>query len=239
MQRDEIAYGWDESMAAFARAEERAGFLRRTYLHLAGAVALFVVLETILLNLPGIENLVGWAFSGYNWLIFLGGFMFVSWIADAWAQRPNTSPGQQYAALSLYVAAEALIFVPLLYIATAYGGPEVIGTAALATLVLFGGLSIYVYVSGADLQWLRGVIVMGGIAALIAIVLSMVIGFTLGIVFTVLMLLLASASVLYNTSQMLHRYRTDQHVVAALALFASVALMFWYMVRLLMELQRD
>jgi FtsH-binding integral membrane protein len=34
----------------------------------------------------------------------------------------------------------------------------------------------------------------------------------------------------------MQHYRTTQHVAAALALFASVALLFWYMIRLFMEL---
>jgi len=33
----------------------------------------------------------------------------------------------------------------------------------------------------------------------------------------------------------LHHYRTDQHVAAALALFAAVALMFWFIVRIFMS----
>ena len=48
----------------------------------------------------------------------------------------------------------------------------------------------------------------------------------------------ASMYILYETSNVLHRYRTDQYVAAALALFAAVALLFWYILRLLMELQR-
>jgi FtsH-binding integral membrane protein len=42
------------------------------------------------------------------------------------------------------------------------------------------------------------------------------------------MVAFAGAAILYDTSNILHRYRTDQHVAASLSLFASVALLFWY-----------
>ena len=40
--------------------------------------------------------------------------------------------------------------------------------------------------------------------------------------------------ILYYTSNILHQYRTDQYVAAALALFASVALLFWYVIQIFM-----
>ena len=71
------------------------------------------------------------------------------------------------------------------------------------------------------------------------IVASALAGFSLGIVFIVAMVVLMSGYILYDTSQILHHYRTDQHVAAALALFASVAMLFWYVVQLLMRLNDD
>ena len=50
------------------------------------------------------------------------------------------------------------------------------------------------------------------------------------------MVVLASGYILYDTSNILHHYRTNQHVAAALALFASVALLFWYVIRILIAL---
>jgi FtsH-binding integral membrane protein len=38
---------------------------------------------------------------------------------------------------------------------------------------------------------------------------------------------------------MIHHYQPGQHVAASLALFASVALLFWWILRLIMSLQRD
>ena len=64
----------------------------------------------------------------------------------------------------------------------------------------------------------------------------MIFGFSLGLVFALVMVLFAAGSVLYTTSNILHQYRTDQHVAAALSLFASVALLFFYILQVLMSL---
>jgi FtsH-binding integral membrane protein len=53
------------------------------------------------------------------------------------------------------------------------------------------------------------------------------------------MVVLASGYILYHTSNVLHHYGTEQYVAAALALFASVALLFWYVLQLFMSLQQD
>ena len=104
------------TFAAQAGADQRSDFITKTYLHLAGAIGLFVVLEAVLLHMPGIEGLVQMMVAGYGWLVVLGLFMVVSYVAQNWAQSA-VSPGTQYLGLGLYVVAEAVIFVPLLYIA--------------------------------------------------------------------------------------------------------------------------
>jgi FtsH-binding integral membrane protein len=45
----------------------------------------------------------------------------------------------------------------------------------------------------------------------------------------------AGAAILYDTSNVLLRFPEDRYVAAALELFASVALMFWYVLRLFMS----
>ena len=67
------------------------------------------------------------------------------------------------------------------------------------------------------------------------IVAGMVFGFNLGLWFSVLMVFLASAAILYNTSNVLHQYHSSQYVAASLSLFASVALLFWYVLQIFMQ----
>ena len=224
------------TFAAQAAADERADFIAKTYMHLAGAIGLFVILEVVLLNLPGIGNLVEMMFgSGFGWLVVLGLFMVVSFVAENWA-RSAVSPSTQYMGLGLYVVAEAIIFVPLLYIAK--GLPEgmgIITSAAAATLGLFGALTAVVFITRKDFSFLRTVLIFGGFAALGLIVVAILFQFALGPIFTYAMIALACGYILYHTSNVLHHYRIGQHVAASLALFAAVALLFWYILRLFMS----
>lgn len=72
-----------------------------------------------------------------------------------------------------------------------------------------------------------------GILAVGAIVAGAIFGFQLGTWFSVLMVGVAGAAILYDTSNVIHHFPEDRYVGAALQLFASVALMFWYLLRLL------
>lgn len=223
-------------VAAEASVETRADFITKTYLHLAGAVAAFVALEAVLLNTPGIENLVQTMIGGrFSWLIVLGAFILVSYVAQSWAMSAVSLP-KQYAGLSLYVVAEAIIFVPLLYIAKAYGGVEILAQAGLLTLLLFGGLTVTVFLTRHDFSFLGSFLRFAGIAALGVIVVGLLMGFSFGMWFIIPMILLACGYILYDTSNVLHHYRIGQHVAASLALFAAVALLFWYILQLVLSL---
>ena len=241
MSYSDNPYAPPDVFAAQAAADARADFLTKTYLHLAGAIALFVGLEAIFLNTPGIENLVALMIGHqYGWLVVLGLFMFVSYVADKWASTA-TSVGMQYAGLGLYVFAEAIIFVPLLYIAQAMelrnggSGMQTIGAAALTTLALFGALTAVVFITRKDFSFLRGILMFGGFAAMGFIVVALIFQFALGPIFIYAMIALACGYILYHTSNVLHHYRIGQHVAAALALFAAVALLFWYILQLFMS----
>lgn len=225
------------TMADRAPAEERAQFILKTYLHLFGAIAAFVGIEAVLVMAPFSERMIEFmlTFAGsYSWLAILGGFMAVSWIANSWAHS-DTGIGIQYAGLALYVVGESILFLPLIWMAAMYGGPEVLPTAALATGAVFTGLTGIVFITRKNFSFMGPFLGVMGMAALALIVCSILFGFNLGVLFTVVMIAFASAYILYDTSKVLHDYRTDQHVAASLALFASVALLFWYILRLFMS----
>lgn len=221
--------------AAYAEENIRAGFIRKTYLHLAFAVLGFVVLEYLLLISPLAPAMVRLlAGSNYSWLIVLAAFMGISYIADKWA-RSSVSREKQYAGLVLYVVAEAVIFVPLLFIASAFA-PNVIPMAGIYTLLLFAGLTYTAFSTGKDFSFLGGMLRIGGFVAMGFIVVSIIFGFSLGMFFSLFMIIFAAGAILYDTSNIIHHYHPDQYVAASLSLFASVALLFWYIVRFLMAL---
>ncbi|MFP6855362.1 MAG: Bax inhibitor-1 family protein [Opitutales bacterium] len=220
--------------AAESPATERAAFIRRTYSHLALAILAFIGLEYYLVHSPFAMKLAQSMTSGFSWLLVLGAFMFVGYVADRMA-RSQTSEGMQYFGLGLYVIAEAIIFLPLLVIATHYSDPSIIGTAGLMTLLLVAGLTATVFITKKDFSFLRGILSIGFFVALGFIVCSFIFGFSLGLVFSCVMVVLAAGSVLYTTSNILHHYHPSQHVAASLAIFASVALLFWYVLQILMS----
>ena len=224
--------------AARAIPEERPRFVRRTYGHLAGAVLALVAAVYALLQVPGVGRLAGLMTTGWNWLVVLVLFAGASYVANRWARRGG-SRGAQYVGLGLYVVAQALIFVPLLYTA-AYlvDDPTLIPTAGVIACALFLGLTAVAFTTRADFSFLRGLLVVGSLVALGLIVASIVFGFTLGLIFSVAMVGLAGASILYSTSAVLRDYRTDQYVAASLALFAAVATLFYNVLRSLMRLRQ-
>ena len=212
---------------------ERAGFIRRTYGHLALAILAFVGLEYVILQQPWVESMAMKMTGGMSWLLVLGAFMVVSWIANKWAMS-DTSRGMQYLGLGLFIVAEAFIFLPILYIAVNFSDKDVIPKAALVTLFIFAGLTSAVFITKKDFSFLRSFLVIGGFIAMGIIVCGILFGFNLGTWFAGAMAIFASVAILYSTSNVMKHYRTDQHVAAALSLFSSVALLFWYILRIFM-----
>jgi FtsH-binding integral membrane protein len=229
-----MSYGWDYSVAAQAAASDRAAFIRRTYAHLAGAILAFMGVEALLLNTVPFDAVFGaLASSRYSWLFVMLAFWGASWLAQTWAQS-GSSPGLQYLGLGLYVVAQAVIFLPLLMIATYYCGPTVIPTAAILTLAVFGGLTLSVFMTKKDYSFLSPILSVGSLVALGVIVAGIFLGFNLGLFFSFAMVALLSGYILYYTSNVLLHYRTDQHVAASLALFSAVATLFYYVLRIVM-----
>jgi FtsH-binding integral membrane protein len=218
--------------------DTRAAFITRTYTHLFGAILGFVALEIAMYQTGLMEQIAEVLMTtSFGWIAAFGGFMVVGWLASRTAHAA-TSPVSQYLALGGYVVAWAVMFAPLLYIANlSFDG--VIQTAAIITLVGFTGLTAIVFVTKKDFSFLGGILRFGFILALIAIVGGLIFGFSLGLWFSVLMVGLAAGAILHDTSNVLRHYPEDRHVGAALQLFASVALLFWYVILILMRLQSD
>lgn len=230
----------DVRVAALADQMERTAFIQRTYLHLGGAVLAFVLLEAILLSVIPADTILGAVRGRWTWLVFLGMFMVVSWVARSWAES-NSSSNWQYAGLGLYVVAEAVIFLPLLALANTFSqqGESIALNAGIVTGIVFAGLTAMVFITGADFSWMGRFLCLAGLGALGLIVCGMVFGFTLGLFFTGAMIALAAGYILYDTSNIMHHYRTNQHVAASLALFASVALLFWYVIQMFISMRDE
>ncbi len=221
--------------AANANLEARLAFMRRTYLLLGGAILLFVILTTALVQSPFAPQLI-MLMTGtrISWLVVMGLFIGTGMAADWCAQNVESTP-IQVLGLALGVVSYSVVFLPMLYIAAYFSSPEVLPGAAITTLSVFSVLTGFVLLTKRDFSMLRTGLVVFSALAMVAIFGSIIFGFSLGLGFSILMVGLAAGYVVYYTSNVLHHYRTDQHVAAALALFSAIAMMFWYILRIFMS----
>ncbi len=211
---------------------DRSQFISRTYTHLLGAMFLFAGLEFWVFQTPYAEQLALFMLQK-SWLAVLGAFIVASWIASHVAHKVE-SKGAQYTALIGFVIAEAIIFIPMLYIALAIS-PEIVEYAVAVTLGAFVVLTAIAMFSGRDFSFLRTFLMWGGVIALGTIVMGVLVGFHLGTYFSMAMIGFAGASILYDTSKIMRDYPEDRYIAAALELFASIALMLWYVLRFFMS----
>lgn len=212
---------------------EKASFFRKTYQHVALAVLAFILVEYILISTVPTDFIL-WMVSGrYMWLLIIGLFWLGTTMSDRLAFHPSRD--KQYLGLGLYILLEAVIFLPMIAIASLYAGGDMVIQAATITLFMFSGLTAVVFMTKTDFSFLRTALVVGGFIAIGIIVVGAIFGFNLGLWFSVGMVVLASGSILYQTHQIKNHYGTEQYVGAALQLFASVMLLFWYILRILMS----
>lgn len=214
---------------AGAEVEVRFAYLKDVYGLLMGGVAAFVGLEVVLFT-TGLAESIFELVVATNWLLVLGGFMLLSWLANSVAFKAR-SRSAALAGFGVLVLAQALIFVPLLWVARE-AAPGAIGQAAAVTLVGFLGLSGIALTSSKDFSFLGSVLRWVGVGALLLIASAVIFGFTLGTLFSVGMVVFAGAAILYDTQNILKRYPVGTEVQAAMQLFSSVALLFWYVLRL-------
>tara|TARA_B110000211_G_C14083185_1_gene555515 strand:- start:3120 stop:3821 length:702 start_codon:yes stop_codon:yes gene_type:complete len=216
---------------------ERVAFIKKTYAHVALAVVAFVIFEAILLNTDfGVE--IGFSMAN-NWLIVLGLFMGGTWIANKWAHEPGDI-NMQYLGLFLYALLEAFIFLPMfiyLLYSDQFAGEasSIIGQAGVVSVGLFTGLSAIAMFSGKDFSFLKSILMIGFGIAFALVIAGTIFGFDLGLAFSGAMVFLAGGSILYQTSKLVHNYHANQHVAAALSLFASFMLMFYYILQIFMS----
>ena len=232
----EDTYDGELQSAANSPAAARAAFIKRTYAHVFGAVLAFVALEAVIFKTGAARPILETVFGGggkFAWIALMVAFVAAGYVAQMLAHA--ASKPMQYAGLGLYVAVEVMIFLPILWKADVmFPGKPIVAQAGLVTLLVFGGLTSFVFVSGKDFSFLGPILTVLSFAALGLVIASVFMGFSLGLVFSVAMVVLAGGMIIYDTSNIMRNYGTDQHVGAALSLFASLATMFFYILRIFM-----
>ncbi len=229
--------------AAYAPVSARISFIRKTYLTLSMSVmALVGILAALSYTGLGKEMFKFLVTTPYLMLGLIA-FFIIGGFAARWMARADFPPAVKYLGLTLYVAIEALFLLPIVTYAEMRFGLSIINEAAAITLVTFGGLSAVVLLTKKDFSFLGfGLMVLSWLA--FGLVLVSVVGYAtgwfhigLGIWFSAAMIALAAGYILYDTSNILHYYGTDEHVGAAIELLADVVLLFYYVLRLLMQMR--
>ncbi|MBC3932414.1 MAG: Bax inhibitor-1/YccA family protein [Undibacterium curvum] len=215
---------------SFGGSRER--FIAKVFNHLGGAILAFTAVEVLIFS-SGLSVAINQAMRALPWIAIMGAFILISWLASRAAHQVE-SLAAQYAALGVFIVAEAIIFVPLLTIANQVA-PGAISNAGLITVLATLGLVGIAYVSRKDFSFLGSILKWGGLLALVTILCGAIFGFELGMFFSIAMIGLAGGAILYDASNIIHHYPEDRYVGAALELFASVAMMFWYVLRLFLR----
>ncbi len=241
-------YSYDRDLEALlaaptqqrSRSVGSTRFITLTYVNLMGAVALFALLETLLFAIVGKEALLnllastGGRVLGFGTLaLCVGG----PWLANQILQN-SESRGAQYGVLAFYSVMYAILFVPILTIAQNFCETAIIFQAIGLTVSIFAALSAAVFLTRANFSFLRTGLIFMGIASLVLIVVALIFGFELGIWFSVAMIILMCLYVLYDTSNLIHECGDGDDIVASIALFGSLMTLFFYILRLLIALNR-
>ncbi len=215
--------------------EDRSTFIWKCYAHVVGAILALVAIETYLFSSGAAAPIANAMMQSP--MVVLIGFIALSWGAGHVAHRLESTMAQ-YAAFGAFVVLWAIMFVPILAIAMmmdAERGGNMIESAAITTVVGCAALIATVMITRKDFSFLRGVLVWGFFIAIGLIGASWAFGWNLGTWFSVGMIGFAGVAVLYDTSNIMHHYPQDKYVAASMALFASIAMMFLYILRLFMS----
>jgi len=211
--------------AARAGLGERVAFVRKVY-------ALFFV--ATLFAIVG----VGLGLSFPPLLVFALQHPFVMFFAMIGgvmaAQAVRHVPGVNLAALFGFTTLTGVIISPLVALLM-YQNPGSIVASGVMTVGIFGGLTAYVFVSKKDFSFMRGMVTTGLIVVVLASLLNFfVVGSgAFGFAIAVAVLLLFSGFVLYDTSNIIRRYPTNEYVAGALALYLDAFNIFLALLRIL------
>jgi len=222
------AGGWGSlqaQTAAQATVAERMSFIRKVYA-LFSAATLFAI-GGVALGLS-FEPLLRFAFDHPFIMLFamMGGVMG--------AQAVRHVPGLNLAALFGFTTLTGVLISPLMYI-VGRDNPASIWQAGLLTVGIFGGLTLYVFASRKDFSFLRGMLWTGLIVVILAglgnifFVASSAFGFAIAAA----TLLLFAGFVLYDTSNIIRRYPTNEYVAGALSLYLDAFNIFLALIRIL------
>ena len=222
-------------VAAFAAASERAAFLKKVYGILFLGILGFAATLWAAANVPIVHDWsmsMGRAIYGsrFGWLLYMGIFIGGSMAVHAVAEQKVLGP----IAFGAWAFLLALLISPIVLMINGMAdGATIISQASGLTALVFGGLTVYVLYTGSDFSWMRGALMVLFVALMGAALLGWLMGFSLGLWYSVGVVVLFAGYILYDTSQILHRLPTTMAMSGAILLFTDVVLLFKHILILL------
>lgn len=211
-------------------ADEKTAFYKKVYAHLGAYILGFILTSVVFYEMEiGYKILDVIEESSFYWILMLGAFWGVSWIGDHFSEHPTN--GMPYAGPAIIILAEATIFSPL-FAWVNYYHSGVLDNAIFASIVIVGAMIFAVHKSKANFEPIGAMLKVGSIVGFGFILSAIVFDFSLGSIFSWIMLALAGGYVLYDTSKIIHEYEKNQYVLASTRLLMSSLFFFWYVIRI-------
>lgn len=224
----EQTMGYGVQTAANASVGERLGFLKKVY----GLLSASVLSATVgaVLGLGPLFPVVA-QLGMLSFIAFIGSFFFLMF-----AQR---KPGLNMVALFTFTTIAGLMIGPMLNAYIVSGAGMIVVEALALTTVTFVGLTAYVIFSKKDFSFMGGFLMTGLVILIFGGIINIFLQSSMmHFVFSGAGVLIFSGFILYDTSNILRKYSTDDYVSATVALFLDIFNLFIHLLALL-GLARD
>ena len=200
--------------AASVSVGDRLAFIKKVY----GLLSLSLVTAAIGAHLGSDPDLLLIPVASNMMLFFILeiGLIF-------FAQFVSRKPGLNMVALFSFTTVTGLVVGPLLYRV----GPSIALEAFALTALTFGGLTMYVIFSKRDFSFMQGFLFTGLMIVVFGALINMFFASPMAhFMISGASVLLFSGFILYDTSNVLRHYGTDEHVSATLALYLDILNLF-------------
>ena len=164
-------------------------------------------------------------------------FFILQFALIIFASFASRRPGLNMVALFSFTTVSGLTLGPLLY----QVGPSIAAEAFALTAITFAGLSLYVVYSKKDFSFMSGFLMTGLIVLVVGGLLNMffIQSGMMHFVMSGASVLLFSGFILYDTSNILRYYGTDEYVSATLALYLDILNLFIALLSILGIMSND
>jgi len=210
-----------------APVDVRMNFIRKVYSLFLLSLLTTAGTTVVILNNAAASQAA--ARYGFVWLIL---YLVLAFGANAIARQGEVFG---YILLALFSVITGIFFGPLIRAYVEMGGIDLVYQALGLTVAMFGGLTGYVFLTKKDFSFLAGGLYMMLFLLIGVGILSIFVPFSAGasFLFSLVGAIVFCGFVLYDTSNIMHRYQPEQFAVATLMIYLDFINLFLYILRLL------